>query len=650
MASFNNYKHVFTPIQVGNTILKNRIEFAPMVSDFTNSLGEPTQGYIDFVESQAESGVALIHLGATPVCWQAGADYPAELDVTDDAKINGLVLLAEAAHRHGAKLSVELLHAGRGVHPRLIRQEWGLAPSNFPIPGQYPYLKEMDQHDVEHIINCYVDCVTRLQRCRFDGVLIHAAHGNLLAQFLSPLTNHRNDIYGGSFENRCRFPLMVIKAVREAVGPNFLVEMRISGDEMVEGGMRIGEVIEFIKLAQEYIDMVNISAGLIVDWRAQFYTMPPYYRPKCANVPLARQVKQCKDIRIPVSVVGGIVSVDLAEQIIAEGSADVCAMARGLLADPKMLYKSYRGKPEDVRPCLRCWSCAEGNGAHVSCAVNPSLGRTERYRKVWPAPVKKKVAVVGGGVAGMMAARTLVERGHEVVLFEKKNTLGGNLNDINKLPFKDDLLRYTEWSIRTTMNCGADIRLNTAATAELVMAEKPEAIVVAVGAVPARPPIPGINNANVFNVLEVDSGRQKVSGRVVVCGGGVSGCESALALAMEGCEVTVVDCIPAKDFASGMAHITRNMLLALLQDYNVTVLGEHLVRAIDQDGVHVEDKCWNNKVLRADYVVEAFGMKRNPAIDIFFELIPDVYYIGDCAEVSNIKMANLRAYDLASNL
>jgi 2,4-dienoyl-CoA reductase-like NADH-dependent reductase (Old Yellow Enzyme family)/thioredoxin reductase len=650
MVSFNNYKYVFTPIKVGNTTLKNRFEFSPMVSDFTNSLGEPTQGYVDFVESQAESGVALIHLGATPVCWETGADYPAELDVTDEYKVNGLVLLAEAAHRHGAKLSVELVHAGRGVHPRLIKREWGLAPSNFPIPGQYQYLKEMDQHDVEQIIACYVDCSTRLQRCGFDGVLIHAAHGNLLAQFLSPLTNHRSDLYGGSFENRCRFPLMVLKAVREAVGPNFIVEMRISGDEMVEGGMRIGEVIAFIKLAQAYIDMVNISAGMIVDWRAQFYTMPPYYRPKCSNVPLAREVKQCEDIRIPVSVVGGIINADLAEQIIAEGSADVCTMARGLMADLEMLHKSYRGKPEEVRPCLRCWTCADGYGTHVCCAVNPSLGRTDRYRKVWPAPAKKKVVVVGGGVAGMMATRTLVERGHEVILFEKKDILGGALHDINKLPFKDDLLRHTEWSIRTTMSCGADIRLNTAATPELVMTEKPDAIVVAVGAVPARPPIPGLDSENVFNVLDVDSGRQKVSGRVVVCGGGISGCESALALAMAGCEVTIVDQIPAEDFAPGMPHITRNMLLTLLKDYKINLLGKHLVRSIDQDGVHVEDKAWNNKVIEAGYVVEAFGMKRNPVADLFFALIPDVYEVGDCYEARNIRMANLMAYDKAANI
>lgn len=649
MPSFNDYKHVFTPLKVGRTLLKNRIEFAPMVCNFTNSLGEPTQRYADFVEFQAASGVALIHLGATPVNWETAVDYPSELDVTSDLKINGLGLLAEAAHTHGAKLSCELVHAGRGVDTKLIRTEWGLAPTNLPIPGKHPYLKEMDQKDIEKTVAEYAACANRLHRCGFDGVLVHGAHGNLIAQFLSPMTNHRTDLYGGSFENRCRFPLMILKGVREAVGPEFIVELRISGDEMLPGGMKVEEVVEFLKAAQEHIDLVTISAGLIVDERAFFYTMPPYFHPRGANVPLARTVKQSPHIHIPVSVVGGI-TVDMAERIIAEGSADMVAIARALLADPDMLKKCYRGKPEEVRTCLRCWGCADLTG-HVGCAINPRIGRTERYSRVHRAAAKKRVVVVGGGIAGTQAARTLVERGHDVVLFEKSDALGGLLNDIDKLPFKEDLHRYAEWVRSATMTCGADIRLNTEATPDLVMAEKPEAIVVAVGSSPARPPIPGIDNGNVYNVLDVDSGRKKVSGKVVVCGGGVSGCESALALAMEGCDVTVVDLIPAARFAPGISHITRVMLLTLMSGNNVKMIGDHIIRSIEKDGVHIEGKDWTYKTLEADYVVEALGMKSNKALaDRFAELMPDVYVVGDACEAKNIKEANLSAYNCCSNI
>lgn len=196
MPAFNDYKYVYEPLSIGRTTLRNRIIFSPMVCDYADSIGQPTQGYIDFIEEQARTGVALVNVGATPVNWDTAPDYPAELDVTQDNKINGLVLLADAAHRHGAKISIELVHAGRGVHPELIKSKWALAPSNFPIPGQYPYIKEMDQHDIEETIACYVDCAKRLKRAQFDGVLVHAAHGNLLGQFLSPLTNHRSDCYG----------------------------------------------------------------------------------------------------------------------------------------------------------------------------------------------------------------------------------------------------------------------------------------------------------------------------------------------------------------------------------------------------------------------------------------------------------------------
>lgn len=653
MVSFNNYEHVFKPLKVGHTTFKNRFEFSPMVNNFVTSVGEPTQNFIDFIESQAESGVSLITVGASPVDHEAGIDFASELDVTTDKKVCGLVLLSEAAHRHGAKLSVELVHAGRGADLKLNKLPYALAPSNVPIPGQAQFIKEMDQHDIDRVIECYVDCSKRLQRCNFDAVMVHAAHGNLIAQFLSPLTNRRTDIYGGSFENRCRFPLMLLKALREAVGPNFLIEMRISGDEIVPGGMHIEETVEFIKLAQEYIDWVNVSAGLIVDWKAQFYCMPPYYRPRGANVPYARAVKQCPDIHIPVSVVGSIVSADMAEQIIAEGSADMVAMARSLLCDLELLKKSYHGKPEDVRPCLRCFGCSSGGivGGHVNCAVNPALARTPRYATVHPAPAKKKVVVIGGGVAGTQAAMTLVRRGHDVVVFEKKDTLGGMLNDINKLPFKDDMLRYTEWLIRTAMNCGADIRLGTEATAELVMAEDPDAIVIAVGASPLKAPIPGIDRENVFNVIDVDSGRKKVSGKVVVCGGGISGCESALSLAMEGCDVTIIDQLPQDEFATGMARMTRRNLLYLLDEYKVRQLGSHIIRSIDEDGVIAEDSKWKFSKLEADFIVDALGMRSNTEIaDKFRFLIPDVYVIGDCGEVKNIKNANLTAYDCCCNI
>jgi pyruvate/2-oxoglutarate dehydrogenase complex dihydrolipoamide dehydrogenase (E3) component len=258
--------------------------------------------------------------------------------------------------------------------------------------------------------------------------------------------------------------------------------------------------------------------------------------------------------------------------------------------------------------------------------------------------------VVGGGVAGTQAARTLAEKGHSVVLFEKSDKLGGLLNDINKLPFKDDLLRYTDWLVRTTMECGADIRLNTEASPELVVAENPDAIIVAVGSIPSKPPVPGLDRENVYSVLDVDSGRKKVAGKVVMCGGGLSGLESALALGMDGCDVTVVDMIPTEEFGSDAKRILRGTLFKLLADNNVKLIGNHIIREIGDGYVDVEGMDWKYQRLQADYVVNALGMIPNPARDIFKELMPFVYYVGDCDSVKSIMNANYNAYDRCCNI
>lgn len=649
MAEIKHFKHAMKPIKVGPITLKNRVQFAPHAINMVNELGEPTDEFIKYVERQARTGVGLLTVYATPVDRETGIDYDSEIDITTDKVCCSLVRLTEAAHIHDAKISIELVHAGRGADPKLISKDYALAPSNVPIPGQMQNLKVMDKQDIDDVIAKYVDCSLRAKRCNFDMVMIHAAHGNLLAQFLSPLTNLRDDEYGGTMEKRFRFPLELMAAVREAVGPDMAIEMRISGDEMVKGGMTIDEVVEFVKVAQQYIDLVHISAGLVVDWRASFYTMPPYYQPRGMNVPLAKQVKDCAEITIPVSVVGGINSLAMIDDIIESGSADIGVIARALIADPQLIRKNLLGQEEDVRPCMRCWGCAETFGSHIRCAVNPGMGMIAPFDEPGIAPVKKKVVVVGGGTAGMQAARTLVERGHDVVLFERSEKLGGIMPSICNLPFKDDLRAYVNWAIRATMKCGADIRLGVEATRELVEAENPDAIIIAVGSDPVKLPIPGIDGANVAAVLDVDCGVVKPTGKVVVCGGGVSGCECGLGLAMEGCEVTVVDMLGDDKFATGLAGITRNMLHMLMGDNNMRLLGERRVVAIEEGGVRVVPVGGGEEeFIEADWVVDAFGMvPRKAIVEELSGITIDTFVVGDANKIGNIKQANFKAYTMA---
>lgn len=624
------YPNLMTPIKVGNMTMKNRLEFSPMVCCLTSASGEVTTDYVNFIEMQAKTGVALITIGATAIDEETGIDFYGELNICRDSMIMGLARIADAAHRHGAKISAEMVHAGRNADPDQLATPYALAPT--PLPGRAKWVKEMEQPEIDHLIKQYADCAYRLKTAGFDMCTIHGAHGNMVASWLSPAFNHRTDHYGGSFDNRCRLPLQILEAIRDKCGNDFGIEYRISGDEILPEGMRIEDTIRFLEKAQDYIDLVNCSRGLLVDPDYEFYTMPPYYHPFAHNVGYSEAMK--KALKIPVSVVGSIKNPDMAEEILAAGKADMVAMARGFLADPDMLHKCKRGASEDVRPCLRCYQVCCGNtsvGIPISCAINPALGNEAKYEVITPSPWPKKAVVVGGGPAGMMAAQTLRKRGHEVVLFEASDTLGGRLNQINHLPFKEDLRQYTEWDIRTTMNCGADIRLNTKATPEIVAAENPDLLYLAVGADLFVPPIPGMDRPEVVDVVSVDSEQVEVGDKVVVCGAGMSGLECALGLAMKGKEVTVVDMKERNEMGLEIFIAVRNMLFKLLKDNNVTIIGGNTVEFVDDEGVHIMDHNWRKSVLPCDSVVTAFGMKPiTENFEEFEDLVPETYIIGDC--------------------
>ena len=649
----DNYPHVFTPLKVGPLELKNRIQWTPQVSALSTAYGEVTPEYVEFIAMQARTGVGLVTIGATAVDEENGQDYPGELLITRDECIGGLTKITDAAHRSGAKISVEMCHGGRGADQNIANTPYLIAPTAMPIPYRSKYVKEMDQGDIDRVIEAYADCTRRLKKAEFDMCMVHAAHGNLIAQFLSPMTNHRVDDYGGTPEKRWRFALEICKAVREEAGKDMAVEMRISADEIAPGGMRLEDTLAFLEQAQQYIDLVHISKGLIVDKDYSYHTIPPYYHPYCHNVHYAEEAK--KVLSIPVATVGSIKNLDMAEEILAKGQADVVAMGRALLTDPQMLKKSRAGHPEKVRPCLRCIQVCDKNvddGKPIHCAVNPRAGYETLYGDLLPlVRVPKKAVVVGGGPAGMQAAQTLVERGHDVVLFEAQDHLGGHLPDICHLPFKDDLKQYTEWNVRTTLECGADVRLGTKATPEAIMAEQPDVLVLATGSDLFAPPIPGIDGPNVTDVISVDSGAVETGQKVVICGGGMSGLECALGLAMKGKDVTVLDMVPLDDFAGEIVFFTRNMLMKLLADHNVKLVDNTKVEAFTETGVETIDRDWKRIVYEADTIVTAFGLKpHREDWDTLTRIVPETYIVGDCATgPKSIGFANYSAFHYVVN-
>ena len=619
-----------------------------MVSAHATSLeGYVTEGLIAYVGAQARTGASIVTIGSTPVDYDRARDFYGSLSVINDTDVPDLMLLAEAVHRYGAKISVELVHAGRIAHSEFLHGKPKFVPSLMPNLDSGQAVKEISPAEMKDVIRNYVACVRRLKRAGFDMVMVHAAHGNLVSSFLSPYFNRRTDAYGGSLEKRMRFPLELLKAVREEAGDKLNIELRICGNEYIEGSPTLEEVTAFIQEAEKYIDMVIVSGGLLFIPEYSVYTMPPYYMPHMLNVPSAAEIK--KHVSIPVSVVGNITSIEEAEDILASGKADIVAMARNLIADQDFVTKAYRGQSKEIRPCLRCLNCTNytREGSPVRCSVNPQAGRELYYRFIPKADKKKKVMVIGGGAGGMMAAQTAVKRGHEVVLYEQSDKLGGKLYAAGAMLCKDGFRKYIDWDIKTTMECGSRIIFNTAVTPEIIEAENPDAVIIAIGAEEIRPSIPGIDLPHVVSVENADLKVAEIGDNVVVCGGGLSGMECAVELAKSGKKVTVVD-LKTKDDLWNIRNVRIKVgLLGFIDKLNIGTYYGAKISKITHNQVEIVQN--NTEIqIAADTVVLALGFKPNfEANNRLSAIIPETYLVGDCSQVGDIGSANMSAFNIA---
>lgn len=572
------------------------------------------------------------------------------------AKCNymNLHLLQRSVHAYNGKTFAELIHGGRCM----IRPDIPLiGASDSEYQGRH--VKGMDAGDMDDVIGMCVEFAHQARRSGFDGVMMHFAHGWLFHDFLSPLSNHRNDEFGGSVENRCRFPLMALKAVREVLGDDLLIELRLNGNDEMEGGITPEDAARQVLIFQDYADMIHITCSTRLDVTSRPRMTPTSFFPTEHNAYASEIVKNTPGVRIPIGSVGAIGDPGRTEQLLEQGKADYVLIARAAIADNDWVKKIKEGREEDIRPCLRCNMCLDHGrrkskiqgkelvmATEVSfdrmCAVNP-LSMQGAVKKRFPAPERrKKVVVVGGGVAGMNAALSAAERGHEVVLYEKSSRLGGQALLSDGMWFKKEMKAYHEWLERQVRRNGnIFIVTNTEATPELVSEIDPDATVVAVGAKQIVPPIPGVEKA--VMAFDVFGNEDRIGKKVVIIGGGDIGCELSIHLSERGHDCTVVE---LTHFQAGNAELCiRISILQFMEKEHVTTLLDTRATEITDSGVHIENG-EGKSFLPADTVIIATGT--TPLIeerDSFKNVSFDVINIGDCKKASNMQHAIETGFD-----
>lgn len=644
------YPNLTKPITIGKVTFRNRMFSAPMGgTDITNDgcIGPKSTA---FYELRAKGGAGAVTVSECMVHPKTDGSHAYHLDTSILNSLAAATYTADAIRRHGAIPSLELSHSGMYAGTYMTDKtkqhemnQWG--PSDTVRPDGVK-VKALSKEMIEEIVEAYGKTAALAKRAGFEMLMIHGGHGWLLNQFFSPYFNRRTDEYGGSLENRCRLAVEVLQAVRQAVGPGFPIEFRMSGSELFEGGYGLEEGVEIARQIEPYIDLLHVSAGTYQ--RGFGDTHPSMFKEHGCNVYLAAEIK--RHVKVPVATIGALNDPEQMEEIIASGKADIVYMARALLADPYLPRKVAENRDEEIVHCLRCFTCMAERAATSTrrCTVNPLIGREMDGVEIQPAPVKKKVLVAGGGPGGLYAAYTAARRGHQVILCEKTDSLGGILKSEQALPFKKEMYDLAQTYTLMAKKAGVEFRLNTEVTREYAEKEGAEALIIAVGSRPFIPPIKGLEGDNVVIVNNYYREKDKVGDDVVVFGGGLAGCECAIHLGMEGKRVHLVE---MRDELAPDANVRhRPLLLKEIEKY-VTVHTGYKGLEVTAEGILCQDKEGNQVLVPGKTVICALGQRaRTDVADKLRDAAPYTAVIGDASRVSTITNAVYWGYYAALDI